>query len=266
MTDEMKASLRIVTIYIVTASLWIVLSDKAISFVADDIQALTWFATAKGLAFVAVTATLLFHLIRRELGAKNAVIEELKTSIRHREELANELHHRIKNNLQVVKSLISLEAEAEERKDVLVATVLDDIQSISAVFEIVYENRSMSNIPLDEAVRRFVAQKRSGISKLEIEADIRTGIDYRIETMTSIILLLNVVIDSAGKNGINAPRMRITASDPKRIELSCTNVRCDDCLNLISKNQLAEIYLRSFDGRMSTSNGRIMIDIGNGPE
>jgi len=258
----MKASLRIVTIYVVIASFWIVLSDKAISLVTEDIKAMTWFASMKGLAFVAVTAALLFHLIRREFRAKNAVIEELKSSIRQREDLANELHHRIKNNLQIVKSLISLEAEMQERKEGFVAAVLNDIQSISVVFEIVYETHSMSNIPLDEVIRRFAIQKRFSSPYMEIDTEVREGIEYRLETMTSIILLLNVIVDSAGKSGISEPRMRIIVHDTKRIDLVCTNIRCDTCLDQISKNQLVDAYLQSFDGRMGTSDGIITIDIG----
>lgn len=258
----MKASFRIVFMYIVAASLWIILSDKAASVMAVDIQSFTWFATVKGLAFVAVTAALLFLLIRREINAKNAVIEELKTSIRQREDMADELHHRIKNNLQVVKSLIALEAEGKGSKEELVSTIMEEIQAISAVFEIVYEKRSMSNIPLHEAIDRFVARKRTGISSIAIETDILEGIAYQLETTTSVILLLNVVIDSAAKQGSPDSRLRISVRDPKKIELSCEKIRCDGCLDQISSNQLVEAYLRTFNGSLSTTGDTIVIDVG----
>ena len=62
------AALRIVAVYAVFASLWILLSDTAVAWLFDDPAQITLVSTIKGWLFVAVTALLLYGLIRRYIG------------------------------------------------------------------------------------------------------------------------------------------------------------------------------------------------------
>ena len=257
----MRASFRIVLIYAIAASCWIVLSDKAVGLIASDMNAMTWFATVKGLAFVAVTSLLLFLLIKKELSVKNNMIERLKENIKHREELVSELHHRIKNNLQVVKSLVHLETAEAATKEELAETIMDEIQAISAVFEIVYEKRIMTKLPLDEAIERFLVFKRSRNSGTAIKADIRKGLEFKLEMTTSIILLLNVLIDVLNRNNNDRSMIEITIPDPRTLRLTCKGIECQTCLDLISGSQLVEAYLKMLEGRMLKSDESIEIKI-----
>jgi len=59
--------LRIVLLYAGFASLWILLSDKAVEFLLNDPAKITLASTLKGWVFVAVTSILLYGLIRRLL-------------------------------------------------------------------------------------------------------------------------------------------------------------------------------------------------------
>ena len=62
-----RAGLRIVLIYAVFASLWILLSDTAVEGLISDVTLRTAIDVVKGWLFVAVTSLLLFSLIRRLL-------------------------------------------------------------------------------------------------------------------------------------------------------------------------------------------------------
>lgn len=62
------AALRIVAVYAVFASLWILLSDTAVAWLFDDPAQITLVSTIKGWLFVAVTSLLLYGLIRRFIG------------------------------------------------------------------------------------------------------------------------------------------------------------------------------------------------------
>ena len=59
-------SLRIVGIYAACASLWILLSDRALCLVFQDPAQIALIGTLKGWVFVAVTSLLLFILLTRE--------------------------------------------------------------------------------------------------------------------------------------------------------------------------------------------------------
>src|SRR5664279_3431394 len=62
-----RAGLRIVLIYAIFASLWILLSDTAVDWLISDAARRTTISMIKGWLFVAVTSLLLFGLIRRLL-------------------------------------------------------------------------------------------------------------------------------------------------------------------------------------------------------
>ena len=79
--------LRVVTIYLLVAVLWILISDQVISWFIQDPTWLTRLQTYKGALFVIVTSVLLFFLLRREVRKLEAEVDkniqisgELRTS------------------------------------------------------------------------------------------------------------------------------------------------------------------------------------------
>ncbi|WLT31672.1 nitrogen regulation protein NR(II) [Geothrix sp. PMB-07] len=58
-------ALRIVLLYAVFSGLWILLSDRAVGFLVHDPVAMTVLSILKGWVFVAVTATMLFVMVKR---------------------------------------------------------------------------------------------------------------------------------------------------------------------------------------------------------
>jgi diguanylate cyclase (GGDEF)-like protein/PAS domain S-box-containing protein len=71
---------RISLIYAVVALVWIAVSDWSLLRLTADQDSLQWLQTAKGWLFVAVTAALLYLLIRRALAARVASEEALRQS------------------------------------------------------------------------------------------------------------------------------------------------------------------------------------------
>jgi len=62
-------ALRVVALYAVFSGLWILLSDRAVEVLFHDPATMTLVSIAKGWVFVAVTATLLFVMVKRQVGA-----------------------------------------------------------------------------------------------------------------------------------------------------------------------------------------------------
>ena len=77
--SEMKnrIAIKIALIYFITSFLWILFSDRLIEKIAGSVESVTHFQTFKGLAFVGLTAFLLFLLIRRELKRKSLIEDDL---------------------------------------------------------------------------------------------------------------------------------------------------------------------------------------------
>jgi PAS domain S-box-containing protein len=69
---------RIAAGYAVFASLWILLSDHVLALLIPDTEMLVRFSVYKGVAFVAITAVLLFAVLRRVFGALEGNYESLR--------------------------------------------------------------------------------------------------------------------------------------------------------------------------------------------
>ena len=88
--------------------------------------------------------------VGRDITERKWVHERLKTSLREKETLLQELNHRTKNNLQVVASLLSLQSHSVTDPQALniLREAQDRIRSISLVHEKLYHSRDMSRISL----------------------------------------------------------------------------------------------------------------------
>lgn len=71
---------RIVLIYTLAASAWILFSDRAVAFLSRDVHTVSRLSILKGWAFVAVTALLLHHFIRRSFEQEREIRAGLAAS------------------------------------------------------------------------------------------------------------------------------------------------------------------------------------------
>jgi PAS domain S-box-containing protein len=113
-------------------------------------------------------------LENRLLFAKQLETEEsLRESERQLQQLLNEkvtllkeVHHRVKNNMQMISSLIRLQSRRINNPDILRS--LEDsqnrIKSMALVHEMLYKSEDLSEIDLDEYIRHIVCNIQSSYS------------------------------------------------------------------------------------------------------
>ena len=79
-TPSRNPARRIVLIYTLAASAWILFSDRAVAFLSRDVRTVSRLSILKGWAFVAVTALLLHHFIRRSFEQEREIRAGLAAS------------------------------------------------------------------------------------------------------------------------------------------------------------------------------------------
>jgi two-component sensor histidine kinase len=81
--------------------------------------------------------------------------QRIKDSLQEKEVLLKEVHHRVKNNLQVISSLVSLQSDAlvDPAVRVLFADVRDRVRSMALVHEKLYQSESFFKVPFADYAR-----------------------------------------------------------------------------------------------------------------
>lgn len=83
---------------------------------------------------------------------RKIVEEELRESIKEKELLIKEVHHRVKNNMQVILSLLNLQSMyiKDERDLILFSESQNRVRTMSLVHEKIYRSKDLSKIDFEE--------------------------------------------------------------------------------------------------------------------
>lgn len=125
----------------------------------------------------------------RDISDRKLAELRIKESLREKEMLLKEIHHRVKNNMAIISSLLVLQAETFD--DPIIARVLQAsqsrIRSMALVHEKLYQAENLSKIDVSEYINslaRHISQLKglnSGKVSLTISAEnIFLGIDLAI--------------------------------------------------------------------------------------
>ncbi|MFP5221555.1 MAG: histidine kinase dimerization/phosphoacceptor domain -containing protein [Acidobacteriota bacterium] len=84
--------------------------------------------------------------------------EALEASLREKEVLLREIHHRVKNNLQIVSSLLSLQEESVEDQEALgvLAESRGRVTSMALIHDQLYRSRDFCEIDAQDYLRQFI--------------------------------------------------------------------------------------------------------------
>lgn len=167
--------------------------------------------------------------IVRDITERKKAEQLIKTSLEEKEVLIKEIHHRVKNNLQVISSLINLQSyqiRGKQNKE-LFKESQNRIKSIAFIHEKLYQSKDLARIDFKEYTESMVSSlfRSYGTSldkvALNIEAE---EVLLRIDSAIPCGLIINELISNSlkhafpdGKRGeIN---IGLHSSNEKDIEL-----------------------------------------------
>lgn len=155
-------------------------------------------------------------------------IEQIKTSLHEKEVLLKEIHHRVKNNMQVITSLLSLQSKTIG--DVNALTVFEDsqnrVKSMALIHETLYQSKDLSRINFAEYLQKLVAHVsrsyriRPNAIKINLHVN---DVSLPIDTAVPCGLIINELASNALKYAFPA--------DAKG-EVNITFARADDRYSL----------------------------------
>jgi PAS domain S-box-containing protein len=135
--------------------------------------------------------------------------EQIKTSLYEKEALLKEIHHRVKNNLQIISSLIYLQAQRIE--DVSVRQIFEDsqsrISSMALVHDSLYRSQDFACVDLSEYVQMLTANLfqtyRIQPDLVKLSVDVDEGVVVSLDRAIPCGLILNELMTNALKHGFS---------------------------------------------------------------
>lgn len=173
-----------------------------------------WFTTICLLSFVAFIYLYneyrkrkhVLYLERLEKIIKQRTAEIIKQRDEN-EILLKEVHHRVKNNLQIINSLINIQSDYvnDKKASELFREIRNRIRTISLVHEKLYKSDDYGNINVKEYINMLVENL---IDTYSMNKDISLKLDlevqhFNLNTIIPLGLLLNEVISNAFKYAFN---------------------------------------------------------------
>ncbi len=118
--------------------------------------------------------------------------------------LIKEIHHRVKNNLQVLNSFLNLEKRAYKNDpNLIIEHMQTRLASLALLHEKTYHSKDFKNINLKEYIWDHDRQTGKIIdlpSEIEFETDIDENLNLTIEVITPLLLIIDELTMNAVKH------------------------------------------------------------------
>ena len=205
--------------------------------------------------------------------------KSLTVSLRERELLLQEVHHRVHNNLQILCSLLGMQSAAVI--DPLLATALLETQnrilSMATIHQTLYDSDNLSQVEFAEYIHRLAGNVSNSYRldptriklafelepiRLEIDRAIPCGLilnewlsnafkhafpdDRKGEVRISLQQRGRLILLAVHDNGVGLPKGHVP-SDPKSLGLSLVNVlseQLEGTIEITSKQGSSQFVLR----------------------
>jgi PAS domain S-box-containing protein len=154
---------------------------------------------------------------------------QLSGALKEREVLLQEVHHRVKNNLQVITSLINMQLRKVEEgssRDAL-EECQTRVQAIALIHEKLYQSRDYSKVPFMEYVRSLATSifHTTGVSPSTVALELAIeDVSLAVDKAIPCGLVLNELITNALKHafpGERAGTLRVElAQDDRQLRMT----------------------------------------------
>ncbi len=143
--------------------------------------------------------------ITRDIRELKKIENQLKSSLDEKEVLLREIHHRVKNNMQIISSLLNLQSRYlnDEKTVNILNESRNRVRSMAMVHEELYRSRDLSKIDFADYIQRLLSGLFSsyGIDKKFIKPEINVeDVLLNIDIAVPCGLIINELISNSLKH------------------------------------------------------------------
>ncbi|OPY25182.1 MAG: sensory histidine kinase AtoS [Methanobacterium sp. PtaU1.Bin242] len=142
--------------------------------------------------------------VARDITDRKKAEEKVINSLKEKEILLKEIHHRVKNNLQIISSLLNLQKDYVKKDNVAVYVLKESqnrVLTMAMIHELLYQSQDLSRINFSTYIRNLIYNLFELYSVKEIITPIIDveQIYLNIETAVPLGLLINELVSNSLK-------------------------------------------------------------------
>jgi PAS domain S-box-containing protein len=146
---------------------------------------------------------IMINTIWRDLTEKKRAEQIIQKSIEEKEILLKEIHHRVKNNLQIITSLLNLQANTVDNENVksVLYQSKSRIESMSKIHEMLYGSKNFNSINYQEYLNELLGYMIANLKKddqISMQIDTR-NLFLNINTAIPLGLIINEMVTNSIK-------------------------------------------------------------------
>lgn len=171
------------------------------------------------------------NALRNELTERKLAEKKLLSSLREKEVLLKEIHHRVKNNLQIISSLLNLQQELV--KDAQAHQMFQEsqnrVRSMALIHETLYRSEDLAKIDVSEYIHNLAQNlfRSFKVSQESVKLNIHVeNVFLDINTAIPCGLIINELVSNSLKHAFPVPDTeKIDRSNEININLEKVNSR-----------------------------------------
>ncbi|HAY21984.1 MAG TPA: hypothetical protein DCY27_07430 [Desulfobacterales bacterium] len=145
---------------------------------------------------------------------------QIQTSLQEKEVLLREIHHRVKNNLQIISSLLRLQTEvsgSDQGVQGALRECQDRIKTMAVLHEILYKTKDMARINLAQYLKTLTFNMIRAYGAESGRVQLKTALNDQIEAEVGIAVALGLIVNELLTNSL---KYAFPAGQPGEIAIS----------------------------------------------
>jgi two-component sensor histidine kinase len=155
-----------------------------------------------------------------DITAQSDARDLIARSLREKEVLLKEIHHRVKNNLQIISSLISMQADStrDERARGPLLESAARVRSMALIHRQLYASSDLAHIDLGASAHALASELLASLAP-DARADVDVeNVAVTVEQAVPCALLLNELLSNAAKHGRSEDGTLAVRVEVKRVD------------------------------------------------
>ena len=141
----------------------------------------------------------------RDITDKKINEEKIVNSLKEKEVMLSEIHHRVKNNLQIISSLLRIESKNITDKEALniISVSQNRVNSMALIHEKLYSSRNLSHVDFEDYLTHLTSHLLQVYNKKDVKIDVSINapkIYLGVDTAIPAGLIINELVSNSLKH------------------------------------------------------------------